>query len=301
MILALTGGTGFVGQAVLDEAARRGVAVRALARKPQGARAGVEWVQGDLADEAALGTLVTGADAVLHIAGVTNAPDLAGFLAANFAGTEAVIEAARAAGVARFIHVSSLAVREPGLSDYGRSKLLGEEAARTSGLDWMVVRPPAVYGPRDREAFELFRLARRGFLPMPRAGRASYIHVDDLARLLLALLPKDTASERIFEPDDGKPGGWDHEEFAAALGRAVGCKVRVLRVPAWALRLGARIDRLVRGKGAHLTLDRVGYMVHPDWVANPARKPPAELWTPLIPTPDGLAATAQWYRSQGWL
>jgi nucleoside-diphosphate-sugar epimerase len=246
---------------------------------------------------------VEGAEAVLHVAGVVNAPDPMGFHLGNVAGTEALVEAAELAGVPRFVFVSSLAAREPGLSAYGRSKRHAEEVVQTSTLDWTIVRPPAIYGPRDREMFELFRAARWGVVPMPPAGgRASVIHVEDLARLLVALLPADPALfRRIVEPDDGREGGWPHADLARAIGRAVGRDVRVPHMPKWALLAAARLDRLVRGKGAKLTPDRVGYMVHPDWVSRAGAAPPAELWQPEIPTEEGLAASARWYREQGWL
>jgi nucleoside-diphosphate-sugar epimerase len=303
MTIAVTGGTGFVGQGVVDLAGRRGLSIKALARREQAPCDGVEWIRGDLADRAALARLGEGAEAVLHVAGVVNAPDPMGFHLGNVAGTEALVEAAELAGVPRFVFVSSLAAREPGLSAYGRSKRHAEEVVQTSMLDWTIVRPPAIYGPRDREMFELFRAARWGVVPMPPAGgRASVIHVEDLARLLVALLPADPALfRRIVEPDDGREGGWPHADLARAIGRAVGRDVRVPHMPKWALLAAARLDRLVRGKGAKLTPDRVGYMVHPDWVSRSGAAPPAELWQPEIPTEEGLAASARWYREQGWL
>jgi len=301
MTIALTGGTGFVGQAVIELAYKRGVPLRALARRDQAPRECVEWVRGDLADNRALAALVRGADTVLHIAGVVNAPDAAGFHLGNVAGTEALVEAAVKAGVRRMVLVSSLAAREPGLSQYGLSKRGGEEIVRASTLDWTIVRPPAIYGPRDREMLELFRAARWGVVPMPARGRASIVHVDDLARLLVALLSTDDMSGCVFEPDDGHEGGWDHAELAKAIGAAVGRNVMVPRLPAWSLMAAARLDRLVRGKGAKLTADRVSYMVHPDWASSADKAPPSELWKAQIPTPDGLAATVKWYRERGWL
>jgi UDP-glucose 4-epimerase len=302
MTLAVTGATGFVGQAVLDEAVRRQMPVRALTRRSQEPRDGVEWVAGDLGDADALSRLVAGAEAVLHIAGVVNAPDPQGFHLGNVAGTEAVVEATCTAGARRLIHVSSLAAREPGLSIYGKSKRLAEEAVQTSGLDWTIVRPPAVYGPRDREMLDLFRAARWGVVPMPAGGRASIIHVDDLARLLLALVPGGPGVKaRIFEPDDGQPGGWAHPDLARAIGTAVGRKVRVPQLSRRLLSGASRVDRWARRGKAKLTADRVGYMAHPDWVSRPERAVPAEFWQPWIATPEGLTQTAEWYRSQGWL
>ena len=302
MSLAVTGGTGFVGQAVIEEACRTGLSLRALARREQEPCAGVEWVRGALADRDALAQLVAGADAVLHIAGVVNTPDPMGFHLGNVAGTEALIEVAKAAGIARFIFVSSLAAREPGLSKYGESKHHAEAAVQASGLDWTIVRPPAIYGPRDREILDMFRGAKWGVVPMPPKGRASLIHVTDLARLLLALTPGWPGVLRhTFEPDDGRPGGWSHTELATAIGEAVGRRVWAPAVPEGVMRAGARLDRLVRGTRAKLTPDRVGYMVHPDWVSGPDKAPPPELWRAEIPTPEGLKVTARWYREQGWL
>lgn len=301
-LLAITGATGFVGQAVLDYAARSGLEVRALARRPQEARAGVEWVQGDLDDKRALQRLVGRASVVLHIAGVVNAPDRQGFDRGNVWGTLNVVNAALEAGVPRFIHVSSLSAREPDLSIYGQSKLRGEKIVKASSLDWTVVRPPAVYGPRDTEMFELFRLARRGVVPLPPQGHLSIIHVNDLARLLLALIPGgEEVTHMTFEPDDGTPGGWTHNDLARAIGIAVGKRATAINLPAGVLRLGARLDARFRGNGAKLTMDRVGYMCHPDWRAGPGNQPPASVWSPRVETPIGLHATAAWYREAGWL
>ncbi len=301
MTIAITGATGFVGQAVMEQAVAAGLAVRALTRRDQSDRDGVTWVRGDLADRAALAELVRGAEVALHIAGVVNTPDPIGFHLGNVEGTRALIDAAGAAGCKRLIFVSSLAAREPDLSAYGRSKHDAERDVKASALDWTIVRPPAIYGPRDREMLELFRAARWGVVPMPPHGHASVIHVGDLARLLLSLATGQGGSGQVFEPDDGRPGGWSHGDLARAIGEAVGRRVWVPRMPKAALRMAARLDGAVRGKGAKLTLDRVGYMTHPDWVCSPARAVPAQLWAPAKETRAGLAETARWYREAGWL
>jgi nucleoside-diphosphate-sugar epimerase len=300
--IAVTGGTGFVGQALIDAAQARGCEVRALARKPQPPRAGVEWIAGDLAAPGALARLVAGAEAVVHVAGLTSARHPAEFEAANVAGTLAVIEAALAAGVRRMVHVSSLSAREPGLSHYGASKARAERLVKASGLDWTIVRPPAVYGPRDRDMFELFRAAKWGVVPTPKEGRASLIHVEDLAELLLALLPGgEGVSHMSFEPDDGRRGGWTHYELARVIGWAVGRRPRVLGLSKKTMEWAAKADGMLRGGRARLTLDRVGYMTHPDWVVSLGARVPAVLWRPRIDTREGLRATARWYREAGWL
>jgi len=301
MMLAITGGTGFLGGHVLRVAAERGHAIKALTRSPQLPRLNVDWIKGTLEDHRRLAELIDGADAVIHVAGAVNAPTLAGFLAANVTGTSSMLTAAEAQGVKRFIHVSSLSAREPDLSDYGWSKAASEAVVFQSPLDWTIVRPPAIYGPGDREMLELFRIARRkGIVPMPPRGRLSLIEAGDLARLLVDLVEARESFEQIYEPDDGAPEGYTHREFGKMIGRGVGRPgTLALPVPGFALRLAATAERMRLGDKAKLTPDRVRYFCHPDWVVQ--KRPPAAIWEPAITAPDGLKATADWYREQGWL
>ena len=205
-LLAITGATGFVGSAVLNEALSQGHQVKALARREQPSRAGVAWVRGDLADTAALAALCAGADAVIHVAGLTNTPDPAEFDVANVTGTAHVMAAMQGAGVRRLVFVSSLAAREPKLSAYGASKAKAEALVEASGLDWTTVRPPAVYGPRDIDMLDLFRAAKWGVVPLPPGGATSIIHADDLASLLVTLAASNAAptKKKTYEPDDGR-------------------------------------------------------------------------------------------------
>jgi nucleoside-diphosphate-sugar epimerase len=301
MRLAVTGGTGFVGSHLIEAALGAGHEVSALTRREVQARDAVEWVPGSLEDRDALRWLATDADAVIHVAGAISASDAAGFEQGNVDGTLAMLAAATAGGVHRFVHVSSLAAREPKLSLYGASKARAEELVKRSGLDWAMVRPPAVYGPGDKETLELFRMAKLGLMAVPPRGRLSLIHVDDLARLLLALAEPDAPSAVVIEADDGTPGGWTHRQFARAIGIAVGRKPAIVPAPGPLLRIAAHADQLVRGPKAKLTIDRAAYFSHRDWVTDPKRAPPPGLWHPRVETGQGLAQTAGWYREQGWL
>ena len=301
MRLAVTGATGFVGSHLLDVATSTGHEVVALTRREQPPRDRVAWVSGDLHDRAALEHLVDGADAVIHVAGVISGHTPAIFERGNVEGTLAMLAAATAGGVRRFVHVSSLAAREPKLSLYGGSKARAEDLVMHSGLDWAIVRPPAVYGPGDRETLELFRMAKVGVMLMPPKGRISVVHADDLARLLLALAEPDSPSGILIEPDDAKAGGWTHREFARALGQAVRTKPVIVSSPGVLLRLAARADQILRRDRAKLTVDRAAYFSHRNWVVEPKRAAPADLWQPRIETVHGLADTARWYREQGWL
>jgi nucleoside-diphosphate-sugar epimerase len=254
----------------------------------------VAWIAGDLADATALAGLCTGTSAIIHIAGIVNAPDRAGFDAGNVAGTAAMLAAAKAAGVARFVHVSSLAAREPQLSMYGASKAEAEALVMASGLDWVIVRPPGVYGPDDREMLDIYKLAARGLYVAP-PGRMSLVHVDDLATALLAIAGGGP-SQQLLEIDDGAAGGISHAEFARAIGTGLGRRVRVVPLPLSMLRLAARL-----GVSAKLTRDRAAYIAHPDWVARGGNAALARLWVPQVGLAAGVADTIAGYRAKSWL
>ncbi|MBO9581983.1 MAG: NAD(P)H-binding protein [Sphingobium sp.] len=302
-LLAITGATGFVGKAVLAKALADGLRVRALTRRPQEPRDGVEWILGTLEDQRQLEKLVAGTDTVLHIAGMVNAPNRAAFEACNATGTAAVIAAMKAQGIQRLVHVSSLAAREPQLSDYGWSKAEAERHVAGSGLDWTMIRPPAIYGPHDAEFLELFQMAQWGFMLLPPGGRISIIHADDLADLLVAMArtPDRATHDQIYEVDDGRHNAWTHKTLAKAIGRAVGRNVVPVNMPALLVKLGAHVDRLIRRDKARLTPDRASYFCHPDWSSRVAMAPPESVWTPQIDTEPGLAATAEAYRERGYL
>ncbi len=299
--LAVTGGTGFVGAHLIRLAHERGYPVRALTRAWRPPEDGVDWVEGALDRPDTLLKLCESADAVIHIAGAINAPTRAAFEAVNAGGTAAIVDAARQAGVRRLIHLSSLSAREPGLSDYGWSKAKSERVVAASGLDWTVIRPPAIYGPGDRETFELFRMARRGIVALPPRGRFSVIHVEDLCRLILDTIDSDDSWSETYEPDDGEEGGWAHRHFAHTLGHAFGRRAATISMPRLVMRAASRADRLFRRGNARLTRDRVRYFCHPDWVVAAEKRPPRQLWTPQVQTIAGLKETADWYRAEGWL
>lgn len=300
--LAVTGATGFVGAATLDAAIASGLKISALTRKPTFPRRGVTWTPGALDDRDSLERLIADADAVLHIAGVVNAPNRKGFAEGNVKGTINVVDAMRRTGVRRIVHVSSLAAREPQLSDYGWSKELAERHVMASALDWTIVRPPAIYGPGDKEMLDIFKMARKGFVMLPPPGRLSVIEVGDLARLLLDLVPdRGESLAQIYEVDDGTRGGISHAAFGKAIGKALNRDVRTIATPHWLLNVVAVTDRMLRGGKAKLTQDRVAYFCHPDWVSREEMAVPKELWTPKIQIDAGLKATVAGYQAKSWL
>ncbi|MGH6719347.1 MAG: NAD-dependent epimerase/dehydratase family protein, partial [Alphaproteobacteria bacterium] len=290
-------------------AARRlmdaGWTVRLLARRPPAhplwAGRRYQAVPGDLADSAALADLVAGVDAVVHLGGAVRARDRRGFRTANEAGARAVALAARAAGVARTILVSSIAAREPGLSDYAASKRAGEQAVAAVGGDWLVLRPTAVYGPWDTASLVLFKAAGVGIVPVHRIAeaRVSFVHVADVARAIEAALA--TRETGVCELDDGREGGYRWAEVVALAGAALGRPARTLALPAGlflAAGHAAGVLARIAGRAAFFSPGKAREMMHPDWRRQAPW--PAD-WRPSIGLEQGFAETVAWYRERGWI
>jgi nucleoside-diphosphate-sugar epimerase len=181
---------------------------------------------------------------------------------------------------------------------YGASKAAAEALVEASGLDWIIVRPPGVYGPGDAEMRDLFRAIARGVTVAP-PGRISLIHVDDLATALLALAGGGP-SRTIVEIDDGG-GGISHRQFSAAIAAGLG-RSRLLTVPLPAGLLGPAARALALfDRDAKLTPDRAAYIAHPDWVARGGNAALAGLWAPAYDLRAGIADTISGYKARGWL
>jgi nucleoside-diphosphate-sugar epimerase len=306
MLVAVTGASGFVGPHLVAALARRGWKVRLLLRRwsPLPSLAGVEaeiaW--GDLEDEAALRRLVEGADAVVHAAGLIKARHASDFMAVNRDGTARL---AALAPQARFLLLSSLAAREPGLSPYAASKRAAEEALAGRTGPWLAVRAPAVYGPGDRETLSYFKTAERGLAPEPmgKGARLSLIHVADLAdALALALAAALPAS--VYEIGDGRAEGYGYEDMADAAGAALGRRLTRLPVPRPVMAAVAGLNGLWQSLGGAtriLTPGKVAEMFHGDWVAHDRRLIEATGFRARFDLKTGFEDTVQWYRARGWL
>ena len=307
-LVALTGATGFIGGHILNAIAERGFSARVLSRRKAhifDVAPEPEIIHGALEDYDALERLCADADIVIHCAGLVKARNRAEFEAGNGAATSRLVEIARKANVVRFVHISSLAAREPQLSDYAASKASAERAVQdgAGALNWTIIRPPAVYGPGDREFIKAVGTARFGVLPAPAsAGRFSIIHAEDLARAILDAAASETLNARTFEPDDGQLGGYDWRDIAQILSEALGHKVRVLRVPGALLSFSARLNSLIaslRGRTAIFTPGKAREFNHSDWTSHPPKLEDATPWRPTIDFKTGLDETLAWARANG--
>ena len=305
-VVAVTGATGFIGQTICRLLHADGWRVRALVRSQGGDRAlrGVvdERVSGDLEDSAALDSLVAGSFAVVHCAGAVRGATQQAFDCVNVAGLENLVNAV--AGMThppRLLCLSSLAAREPGLSFYAASKRRGELVLeqRANEFDWIALRPPAVYGPGDRELFPLFRLMARGIAPVPGVpgARFSMIYVDDIARAVLAWLQQEPVPSGVYSLHDGRQGGYSWNDVCDTVAALCQRRVRqfavppaVLAVPAWLNRSAARWLH----HAPMLTPEKLRELRHPDWVCDNDAIQAVLDWQPRVQLEDGLRLTPGW-------
>lgn len=318
----VTGATGFVGSHLVAQLCRAGDEVTALVRSPARASVleglGYRAVAGDLDDDRALAAAVAGQDVIYHVAALVAARDEAEFFRVNRGGTVRLLDAARASGAPRFVLVSSLAAAGPSrpgmplkgdepprpVTAYGRSKLAAEVEVRKGSLPWTIIRPPTVYGPRDREVLKLFRIAGTGIVPVLGSGdqHLSAIYAPDLAEALVRVAHTPETVGRIFYAS--------HEEVITSgelvktIGRAIGRRVRIIPVPEFAgraiLHVTGTVARIA-GRATILNPDKANEFFQRAWTCDPSELSAATGWSAQHDLTSGIEATAEWYRSAGWL
>lgn len=310
-LAAVTGATGFIGRRLVPALHAGGWRVRLLMRRdptiPEWRGVHPQIVAGGLAETAALERLVRGADAIIHVAGLIKAARREQFYSVNRDGAAALARIAQQqAPHAHLLMLSTLAAREPSLSDYAASKRAGEEAVREiAGEHATIVRPTAVYGPGDRETLAFFQLARFKRIPLlgARDSRATLIHVDDLVDLLVRL-----ASERptgaVLTACDARASGYSWSEVFTTAARAVGNREpRAFHAPAALLRGVAFMGDIGRvlGTANMLNSQKLRELRHPDWSVPETEIARAPGWSPRFTLEAGFIDAVDWYRNAGWL
>ncbi len=308
-LVAVTGGTGFIGAAVIDQLLAEGVAVRALARDSRRLKRAqdVDTVEGSLENEAALGALAEGADAFLHLAGETHARTEQDYARINVEGAAAAALAAARAG-ARFVHATSLSARQPETSPYARSKFESERAVKSSSgaNGFLALRLPAIYGPGDLVTLPYFKLLKSGFAFEPATdspARASLLYVEDAAAAIAAAARRGAAGH-VYDVGDECREGRTWSEIGRILGDTIGNNPMALKIPKPAVALlheGVRAAESIFGMSPSVRQGQVNELFHPDWVARENLFNAAADWAPATPLHEGFAKTVRWYQEQGLL
>jgi nucleoside-diphosphate-sugar epimerase len=309
----ITGATGFVGSHIARAFAEAGYQVRCGARATSSMRwiSDLERVPLDLTGHGDLSEALEGVDLVVHTAGITRARRVEDYHAVNAEGTKKL--AAAALGVRRFVLISSLAARGPDdgesrdhpESAYGRSKLEAEAYLRDFGerMEVVVLRPAAVYGPRDTDLLPLFRMAGAGWLPRPSgANLLQPVYAEDVARAALAAASRVGAGFGPFPVAGAARYTW--EDVVAGLERAFGRTVRAVRVPASAFTLAGRVaEWAARPFSALPVFDerRARDLALRTWTCDTSVTEWALGWRAGVALSEGLGRTARWYTQAGWL
>ncbi len=324
MKVLVTGGTGFVGSHLVEALVGVGHDVRCLVRNPTclrwlaGSRA--EIVEGDCTVPDSLPRAVAGVERVFHLAGATWAASAAEFHRHNADATRNLLVAAAAAAVARFLLVSSQAAAGPAMTarpvsetdparpitPYGDSKLAAERHAfrYRDRLAVTIVRPSAVYGPRDRAFLPYFRLVRRGFLVEfgPGERTVSLCHVSDLVRGLIQAADSQSASGSVYFVADSEPYPWRRVE--SEICAALGVDAKRVVVPEWLLRSGGALGQAysaITRRGVLLNRARVAEIVAKRWACDTSRARRELGFTPNMTLHDGLRQAVRWYEQQQWI
>lgn len=308
-IIALTGATGFLGRYLVQALSANGWRVRALVRSlPLHEQIGthrIEVVLGDLENAAALRKLTNGADAIVHLAGAIKG-DTQTLMRINRDGTSSLIKAwQQNAPTARFLCVSSLTARAPHLSGYGASKQAAEACMLAVEGNWLLVRPPAVYGPYDLETLSIFKAAQLPFHPMLNQAdaRLSLIHVRDAAEALCALASAGPA-QQIVELSDPAINGYSWRDVVVGACAACSRRARPVLIPPSLVKMAAAFNgALARMRGQVRIFDsgKAREILHPDWTAQNHLRVPETIWAPQISLEQGFKETVKWYQQAGWL
>ncbi|MFZ2197056.1 MAG: NAD-dependent epimerase/dehydratase family protein [Thermodesulfovibrionales bacterium] len=317
----VTGATGFIGSNLVRELVKRGYKVTCLARKSSDLSSledfDVNIVYGDCTDKDSLLQLPLDFSYVFHLAGLTKAKREEDFFAANVNGTENLLDCLSrdAQVVKRFLYMSSLAAAGPSrdgmplyetadprpVSVYGTSKLKGELAtlAYKDRMPVSIIRPPAVYGPRDRDFFLFFKMIRRGFYPYWGKCYYSLVYVDDLVRGLIMAAESHEAEGKIYFLSDGSI--YSNDDIVNEIMLVMDTRALRMKIPAFVMKLIANVSEKIAEGSTIINPDKLRELKHSHWTCN-SKKAENELgFIPRVKLKEGIKWTADWYRIHKWL
>ena len=322
----ITGATGFIGSHLTEALIRKGVQVRCLLRRTSDLKwlkgLPIESVHGDCNDKTHLEKAVRGVDWVFHLAGVTKAIKEETYFEVNGEGTVNLIHACldKNPCLQKFIYISSQAAAGPSrngcnkneldpcepVSIYGRSKRVGEELvlAHAHELPLLILRPSAVYGPRDKDIFVFFKFLSRRINPCPIGPdqRLSLCYVQDIIQGIILAAETQTKSGEIFFLSDGNDYRMD--EIGNIAAQAMGITAFRIRVPKTMI-LGIAcfseyLSKLYR-RPFLLNKDKAEELLQKDWVCDITKANTLLGFEPRVSLSDGAKLTFEWYKNEQWL
>jgi len=332
----ITGATGFIGSWLAEKLIEKGYKVIALIRQSSNkanlSHLDVEYRVVDFMDQNSLKKAVEGVDYVYHVAGVTKSKTEMGYINGNVRATENLLKATYEAnpGIKRFLHVSSLAAVGPAKSAdkpvdeettakpvtmYGSSKNISEQACQrfiyvptakvTTKLPVTIVRPPAVYGPRDKDILEFFNTVNKGIMPIVGSGKKliSLIHVKDLVDGIIAAAESEESKGQTYFISSEKFYSWQEigELSKKALGKS---SVFKLKIPHFVVSIVAALSEMSSRNSSTpppLNKEKVKDIVQDYWICS-AEKAKKELgFKEKIDIESGIKETVDWYKEKGWL
>ncbi|NOY40024.1 MAG: NAD-dependent epimerase/dehydratase family protein [Nitrospirae bacterium] len=333
MKVLVTGATGFIGSHLVEALAGRGYSVKCLVRSSSNLRwietllspskitnfpgaSSVELFYGDCQDKSCLQGAVKDCDYVFHLAGVTKTAEEDDFFAVNVKGTENIVNALIGSGsrLKRFIFLSSLAAVGPSIngtpvtestephpvSFYGKSKLEAEGVV-CNAMDKIpvtIIRPPAVYGPRDRDFHMLFKMIKRGIFPYWGKTIYSLVYVDDLINGILFSTTNEIATGKLYFISDSN--AYTNEDIALEISRTFGRSFIKLRIPKAVMPLFAGISERF-SKGGIINRDKIRELDHPYWLCDSTLATQELGYKSTVTLKEGMKWTADWYRINRWL
>ncbi|MCC6547289.1 NAD-dependent epimerase/dehydratase family protein [Candidatus Sumerlaeota bacterium] len=324
----VTGATGFVGGRLCEELRAQGHSVFALARATSNCDivrgCECEVVEGSLDSINIFARHAESTDVFFHLAAITKALRREDFIAVNVRGTAKVLAGLSRGGFrGKFVLLSSLAAGGPAMdeksprregdpdapvSDYGRSKLGAEKVLLKrlpKGATWTTLRPGAIYGPREHEMLEIFRMMARSGLAVQLgpAVLTQMTHVEDVVDGLLRVASLPTTNEKTYYLNDATP--WSFPAIVRLVSEALNHPIRLIRLPRFvAGPIAGALDLAGKIKGKPVSpfgRDKLKELDGRYWIADASRLEAETGWKPRWSLPEGLPRTIQWYRENGWL